>query len=164
MSRTSDLIDHICKILFAAEWRRIAQAQQKMISRCEEAYQYPLDGFHYLGRFYRKEGLRGKLKQPVLHLDLQPEMDTLIKDAATVAADAQSIRQVLYQLIDRCTLSQDLRDALPECLRDTLPSDVKCLARTREPAFNFADLPRARRAFEKTFPKIQFYATARLLY
>lgn len=157
------LIDAIIQTLFSAEERRLTKAIDEMCRSNTEAYKEQLDGFHYQGRFFRPEGLKGHLKRKVLHLSLHPQMDLHLRDEASIQADQQAIRQTLFQLLDPCKSDQDVRDTLPNCLTDTL-GKVAQLQRMAEPAFTIADNPRAMKQYLKVLPKLEMYSAARLLY
>lgn len=158
------VIDHIIQLLFAAEDRRLTAAIDQMCRDNNEAYAPErFDGFHYQGRFYRPDGLRGNLKRKVLHLSLHPKMDLHLKDEAAVRLDEQMIRQTLFQLLDPCRSEQDMRDALPNCLSDTL-GEIGRLPRQSAEAFTILDNPRAMKQYNKVRPKLELYSAARLLY
>lgn len=157
------IIDHICKVLFTAERRRLQKVIDGFFRSNQEAYGERFDGFHYMGRYYRPAGLVGQLKRKILHFSLHPQMDAHLKDEATIDEHEQQIRQTLFKLLDPCRSEQDIRDALPNCLTDTLGSSAK-LPRVQEEAFTIRGDERAMRQYEKCLPTIELYSAARLLY
>ena len=157
------VIDHIIKTLFTAEHRRLQATIDKLLVDNKEAYDEPLDGFHYQGVFYRPEGLKGNLRRKVLHQSLHSRMDMHLKDEAAIKLDEQLIRQTLFQLLDPCQSEQDMRDTLPNCLTDTLGPRGNT-PREREPAFTIKNNPRAMKQYNKILPKLELYSAARLLY
>lgn len=157
------IIDRIIDVLFVAEHRRLAKFITAMVDMNQEAHGRLLDGFHYEGIHYRREGLKGALTKAVLHPSLEPQMDAHLLDRATVKNDEQQIRQTLFKLLDPCRSEQDIRDTLPNCLTDTL-GDTARLARRNEPAFTIRDDARALRQYHKVLPRIELYSAARLLY
>jgi hypothetical protein len=157
------VIDHIVDVLFAAEHRRLAHAVDDLCKANNEAYGEHFDGFHYQGQFYRPQGLKGQLKRKVLHLSLHPRMDLHLQDEASVKLDEQMIRQTLFQLLDPCRSEQDMRDALPNCLTDTLGESAKLL-RQNDEAFTIRDNERAMKQYKRVLPKLELYSAARLLY
>jgi hypothetical protein len=158
------VIDHIISVLFAAEERRLTKAVNELCNANREAYNgEQLHGFHYQGRWYRYEDVSGALNRKVLHLSLFSRMDRHLADEAAVNMDKQMIRQTLFQLLDPCTSEQDMRDALPNCLSDTL-GEIGRLPRKNEEAFTIRNNPRAVKQYEKIKPKLELYSAARLLY
>ena len=157
------VIDHIIDVLFVAERRRLANAVDAMCQANNEAYGKHFDGFHYQGRFYRPQGVKGQLNRIVLHLSLHPKMDLHLKDEAAIDRDEQLIRQVLFMLLDPCRTEQDIRDALPNCLTDTLGESAR-LMRQNDPAFTISDNVRAMKQYNRVLPKLEMYSAARLLY
>lgn len=157
------IIDHIVDVLFTAEHRRLTAFIDDLCRENQEAHGESLDGFHYLGRFYRRQGLNGQLKRKVLHFSLFPKMDAHLEDEAAIKSDELLIRQTLFQLLDPCRSEQEIRDALPNCLTDTLGESAR-LPRMSEAAFTIRDNPRAVKQYERVLPKLELYSAARLLY
>ena len=157
------VIDHIIETLFAAERRRLTGAVNDLCTANREAYGEPLEGFHYQGQWYRYDGVTGKLRRKVLHFTLFDRMDAFLKDKAAIDLDEQMIRQTLFQLLDPCQSEQDMRDALPNCLTDTL-GDAARLPRQSAEAFTILDNPRAMKQYKRILPKLEIYSAARLLY
>lgn len=164
------IINQIIKTLFASEDRRLSSWIDRMCRRNREAYRdtlpnaNQLQGFIFNGVFYRPSDVQGPISgRKALHASLWSEMETLEKDKKIVATERDFVRQTLYALLDPCSTDQDIRDALPECLVDTLPQ-LKRLERTRQPAFTIEGNARAVRQYEKMLPKIEVYAAARMIY
>jgi hypothetical protein len=164
------IVNQIIKVLFASEDRRLTSWIDRMCRRNKEAYRgelpnaAQLQGFIFNGVFYRPSDVTGPISgRKALHASLWSEMETLEKDKKIVDTERDFVRQTLYALMDPCSTDQDFRDALPECLIDTLPQ-LKRLSRTREPAFTIEGNARAIRQYEKMLPKIEVYAAARMIY
>lgn len=158
------LIDHIISCLFSSEKRRLENFIATMIDTNQEASGTRLDGFHYQGTFYRREGLRGQLVRKVLHLSLHRQMDDHLADAAKITSDEQEIRQTLFKLMNPCVTINEIRDTLPNCLTNTLPDWASRLDRVQEEAWSIQSDARAVRQYNKVLPKIELYSAARLLY
>jgi len=78
-------------------------------------------------------------------------------------ADKERIRQALTLVLRDCRSFQDMRDALPNALKDFIPGSNR-LERTRPEAYTLEDNPRAHAQYMKLREKIEFYIAARLLY
>jgi hypothetical protein len=165
LANTHEVIKRIMSGLFSAEERRLASAKERILISNKEFYRdKPHDGFMYLGMPYDIQGLpRGPRVRVSLHRKLHDEMDTLLKDQQQVEMDHKIIGQLLGSLLLPCSSLQDIRDALPNCVVDTL-DELKALSRTRPVAFTIQDNERLTRQFEKILPRIEFYSTTRLLY
>lgn len=170
-SATYPIITHIIATIFAPEDRRLAGWIDRMCKANKEAYRPELgpiagqlQGFIFNGVFYRPSDVTGPISgRKALHMSLWGEMETLEKDKKFVDTDKQFVQQTLYSLLDPCQTEQDIRDALPECLINTLPTTSR-LPRTREPAFTIEGNDRAMRQYLKILPKIEVYAAARMIY
>lgn len=163
MDNSHQWITYINKALFEAEERRLAEIITGIHRSNQEASAKRSDGFLYLGKPYKpKNGPRGG-QYITLHLSIWPEMDAYLKDAKTIADDKQAITQLLGRLLENCFCEQDIRDAVPETIIDTLPREYQIMERRRNCDF-FLKNPRDFRLYDRVLPKIQFYSAARLIY
>ena len=99
------------------------------------------------------------------HLDpaLYDRMDLYLKDRDIIAFDLGQCKQILFNLLDPCESFQDMRDALPNCLSETLP-ELKTLDRVKPEAWTIKDDPRAMRLYEKLLPKLELYSVSKLFF
>jgi hypothetical protein len=123
------------------------------------------DGFRHMGLVHthltgaaRSRGNYGKLQS-----ELVPQMDALAVERKIMTDDRDRISQALFLVLRGCQSAQDVRDALPNSLKDLMPQ-LKGLERTRPEAFTLADNPRSYTQYMKLREKIDFYVAARLLY
>ena len=156
------IISNIIQVLFSAEERRFQKEIDRLHDQNLEVSRANLDGFMFQGRFYRhSNSAAGTGHRRTLHLDLWPNMQAHLRDREKVELDKQQIKQVLFRLIDPCSCLQHIRDAIPDCIADTLPESIRSLDRMGNPDFKtLRDL----RQYNQTLPKIEFYSAARLLY
>lgn len=181
-SSPRQLIDAILSTLLTNEENRLTRWLDEIVQSNSEAYHEIRHGFLYEGDAYRPSDFVGakaiqmrmpfgRIKQVlpqtvplrIIHPDLEPTIQAYRKDRAMIDDDRQLMSQTLFRLIDPCSTQQDIRDALPDCLTDTLGSAAK-LPRRNEPAFTIADDPRAMKQYLKALPKLQSYSAARLLF
>lgn len=160
-----EIIKRITTSLFEPEQRRLTAAKDLLVKRNAEFYRdKPHDGFTYQGKPYDYEHLgRGTRTRVSLHFELIDQMDEFLKDQEQVWGDRYYISQILHNILAPCQDLQDIRDALPNCLVDTL-EELRSYNRTRPEAYTIQADKRAVRQYQKVLPRIEFYATARLLY
>lgn len=162
MQNSHQWITAILDTLFGAEARRLQKSVDALHDQNQEACRESLDGFMFQGKFYRHSAsAAGGGKRKTLHLSLWPAMQAHLADEAQVELDKQKIRQVLFRLIEPCHCLQHVRDAIPDCIADTLPPEISSLDRMGGP--NFQTL-RDLRQYNAVLPRIEFYSAARLLY
>ena len=165
VQKMHEIIDQIIKTLFEPEQRRIQSWTDRLCKQNQE-YHPQCQMFFWQGHFFRQSNIRGmipKEKRKPLHSSLCDEADMLIKDRTIVEDDKAFVRQAIFRLLEPCQDTQDIRDALPECLVDIVRWQTS-MVRTREAAFTIQNDPRALRDFEKMLPKIEVYTTARMIY
>lgn len=150
--------------LFEAEEKHLQDRELDMVSRNIALGGTP-DGFRHMGKIYshltgrsRVMGQYGPLKPALVR-----EMSSISTDRIVLDADKDRIKQALNLVLKDTVTLQDMRDALPNCLKDVVP-ELKDLERTRSEAFTLADNPRAYNQYNKIKDKIDYYAAARLLY
>ena len=164
---THQVLKHIESRLFAAEFRRLEAEKDRIVQRNKELNRdHPHDGMTYKGEFFAPSNLiqgGGARKTRSLHQQLVSEMEAFLADRAQVTEDQRFIRQILGVILKPCNSDQDIRDALPNCLTDTMDS-LKGLRRTRDEAYTLEGNERLQRQYQQILPRIEFYATARLLY
>lgn len=164
------LAEYFTGYLFQAEVRRLGAWKDKLIKLNNEAKNKQLAGFLYKGKWYQTSGLpNGRYEKVPLTFTLGPEMEKYLADENHIKLERQVIGQLLSRLLSPCTTYQDMRDALPDCLAECVPS-IRQLSRTREEAWPLRDVieaasyERSLRQYEKLKPKIEMYAATRLIY
>lgn len=165
--RIDELITEIQNYLFVAEYRRLDRWVSSLIRDNQEAYGDPgLQGFVHEGVVYKPSDLQlgtSLIKRRGLHPSLNDPMAAYLRDLKVLNDDKAYIRQSLFRILDGCTSNQEVRDALPNCLADSLEC-IKGLSRQGEEAFTIRDDERAIRQYQKVLPRIELYVTTRMLY
>jgi hypothetical protein len=123
------------------------------------------DGFRHMGqictRLVGPSRQRGTFDR--LNSSLAAEMGCIQTARHKLDHEKARIKQALILVLRDTHSFQDMRDALPNCLRDLVPV-LKRLERTREEAYTLLDNPRAFSQYMSLREKIEFYVAARLLY
>ncbi len=165
--KTHETISEMLSTVFLPEYRRLGNWIDRLCTQNREAYNDPeLLGFIYDGKVYKPvatEEANHMIKRRGLHGTLAENMEAYLKDLSVLMEDKAFISQSLFKLLDPCENDQDVRDALPNCLADTLPR-LQGIARGRPEAWTIVDNERAMRQYKKILPRIEMYASARLLY
>lgn len=166
LDNAHDIIKRVMINLFSAEERRLEAGVQTLIAANAEFFpQKPHDGFTYNGKPYDLAGLPkgGKRTRVSLHQNMVEQMEAHLQDHEKVWTERYFISQMLFQLLKGCNDLQDIRDALPNCITDTL-EELKGLTRRKIPAYTLKPDPRLYRQYEKLLPRIEFYATMKMFY
>lgn len=160
-----EIIKRIMSNLFSAEERRLKEVLNGLVELNKSRYpDRPHDGFTFQGKPYDPSNLiAGRRVRVPLHVSLAPRMEQFLADHEQVWSDRHYISQLLFILLVPCTNLQDIRDALPNCISDTLP-ELKTYQRSRPEAYTIRDNIRSFRQYTKVVPRIEFYSTARLMY
>lgn len=169
MLNTHSYITPILSSLFQAEHRRLDGTIKRLHLANKTAWGGKEgNGFIHQGEFYVPSGTpaAGRKFLPI-HCDMLGEADEFVADKQKIGNDSQVISQLLFKLLEPCgicsDLNQDIRDAIPDCITDTLPPEVKALGRIRQPTF-FLNHERDLRLYNQVIPTIEFYSIARLIY
>lgn len=157
------IIDHVVKVLFAADSRRLTAWIDRLCDRNQEVTRRPTQGFLYGGELYRRSTIVGDIAErrcidPVLFV----EIDEYLADKKKLERDKQQIRQGMMMVMEPCKTLEEIRDALPECLVDCIP-ELKAIERDKPAAYTLQD-ERSIRQFNKILPLMQIYSTARLVF
>lgn len=162
-----NFIHEMMGVIFHPEYRRLGNWINRLCQQNRELYNDPeLLGFIYEGLAYKPTDIKISDKvmtRRALHVDLHEDMHAYIADLDVLIRDKSFVSQTLFKLLDPCENMDDIRDALPECLVNTLPS-LQGKSRGRPEAYTIEGDPRAKRQYEKILPKIEMYAAGRLLY
>lgn len=150
----------IIEVLFEPEVRRFNNAINMLIDKNSRFVGYS-NSFNYFGENYGRNGQVGRLGSPALVHGLRQEMAVQIELKKQVEQDKGFISQIISRLLDPCEYSQDIRDALPECLVEL--TTLRSIGRLRDPAYTLNSF-RDRHQYKKYLPKIEMYCAVRLLY
>lgn len=158
------LIYFILDKLLKKESNYLDKRQRDLISRNVSLGGSP-DGFKYLGELYSElvGAARTKTNAGPLHADLVQEMESLRKEKAALQLDRNRVGQALAMVLQYCISGQDVRDALPNGLKDFIPH-IANLDRTREEAFTLKGNPRAYQQYMKLREKLQYYIASHLIH
>jgi hypothetical protein len=156
------LIQHILDQLFAAEQRRLQRKIDELHKSNQELHREKLDGFLYMGvPYFPADALAGSRAKKTLHLRLWPDMDEHLADKQKVELDRNLIHQVLFRAIEPCHCIEHVRDAIPDCIADTLPEPLASMERRGGPNwYTERDL----KQWNKAMPLVELYSATRLIY
>jgi hypothetical protein len=159
------VIDDITDTLFAPDKRRIAGWIDRMIGKNEECLgKANIHCFIYNGEFYRQSNVRGHIQfRPALDYSLWDEMDQLLADKKQIEKDRAFVRQALVALLEPCGTIQEVRDALPDCVAETMPQ-LQGIERRASPMWSIVGNVRAQRQIDKIMPKLELYSIARMMF
>ncbi|RRY03842.1 hypothetical protein [Brucella anthropi] len=162
--RLFDNVKSIVGLLFEKEEQQLVRRELEMVSKNAALGGSP-DGFRHLGMIYSHLSGRARTmgQYKSLHPSLVPEMGTISTERKVLDADRAKTTQALSLVLKDAKSFQDMRDALPNCLKDIVP-ELRDYERTRPEAFTLADNPRSYNQYNKLKDKIDYYAAARLLY
>ncbi|RUX60183.1 hypothetical protein [Mesorhizobium sp. M7A.F.Ca.CA.002.12.1.1] len=154
----------ILNLLFEREEEQLTKRALKMVPR-NIALGGSTDGFRHMGVIYSElsGGMRRQGKYLPVHRSLSGEMDAIVAERKAMEYEKDRIRQAFTLVLRGCQTFQDMRDALPNCVKDLIP-ECRHLERTREEAFTLADNPRSYTQYMQLREKIEFYVASRLLY
>lgn len=157
-------VNAIIKALFDREEANITKREQALMTK-HTSLGGSMDGFRYRGVIYtmltgagRQRGTFTPLKS-----ELVADMDLIRSDRDILNEDRDRIRQALFLVLKKAHSYQEIRDALPNCVKDVVPQ-IAGLERTRPEAWTLADNPRSYTQYMKLREKLEFYAVSRLLY
>lgn len=100
-------------------------------------------------------------KKPVHDSLLVPALNFLER-RKQLDKDQRMLSQGLLSLLKPCKTLQDVRDALPNTLKQYLP-EIQSLPRTREEAWTMQSCPMLKRQWNKTEDLITLYLASRML-
>ncbi|MNO13141.1 hypothetical protein D3C76_27670 [compost metagenome] len=158
-------LDALVKKLFAAEERRLDKIVETLDQRNREIGGHRPQGFLLQGKLYRPSNatLIAIVGIKPLAYELSDDGNKFLKDRNQIDQDRQSIKQILYKLVEPCQNAQEIRDTLPECLVSLVPELSKMERRFATGFFAPKD-DRFVRQYEAILPKIEMYSVSCLLY
>lgn len=159
----------ILDALFVAEERRLGKVIDSLDRQNRELQPAANFGFRYEGEAYVPAGApKSRSPRPNLHLSLEPQILAFQRDQARCREDRKLIGQMLFTLLHQCNDDQERRDALPDCLVQFAPAEIKKLPRRFE---HEAMLTRVlnlaahhRRQYAEILPRIQMYTAGQFIY
>ena len=156
-----DVGDTILRQLFEPEQRQFERQVDRLVDDNDALVGKLTEGFNYLGVNYGRNGRLGFMNSVTLDARLASRMQVLIQFRKQMECEKQLITQMVFKLITPCRTTQEMRDALPECLATMLSEK---LPRTRDPAWVLVENERDMRQYRKILPKIETYSTMKYLY
>lgn len=103
------------------------------------------------------------LPVPSLDRTLIPAMVQHMAYRRQVELDYEILTQLLHKLLRPCESSQDIRNALPDCMAALNPG-LSSLPRTADEAWTLKDNPRDLRQYQKYLTKIEMYCALKYIY
>lgn len=162
------LVQTLTKEIFKAEDRRLQKEALGFVTK-NAKLGGPRDGFFFQGVLFSDldPRVRAKGDKGNLHASLVPSIETHSLDRKTIEFDKMRVSQALTVILRDCRTPQDVFDAVPNALHETLrqvmPGSAQ-LTRTRQEAWTVLDNPRAFQQYQKLRDKLEFYNIAKLLY
>ncbi|MEQ1950903.1 hypothetical protein [Mesorhizobium sp. CN2-181] len=150
--------------LFEVEERQLSKRRTKLIDKNTAAGGNPA-GFYFNGEIFAESPISPGLRRSLKPLDpsLLMEAGSIVADRKVINFDKGRVNQLLTMLLKDCHSTQDVRDALPNCMVEFLPGGSN-LPRTRPEAFTLADNPLSYKQYMQSREKMDYYVAARLLY
>jgi hypothetical protein len=162
--RTLKIVDRLTTSIFSHEIARLTRREIELV-RENARMGGAADGFFYRGILYSDldPAVRAQGEKGNLNANLHLAMDDHLRDKGVVEFDRHRVRQALTLILQDTRSDQDVRDALPNALKDALP-ELQGLSRTRPEAYTVQGNPRAERQYQKLREKLEFYNAAKLIY
>ena len=162
LSVRAQLTEGIISGLFQPDSDRLQRRLSRTLT--EVSGTVPNTAFHYKGKTYFVDGNTAIRGAQVVDVPptLVPQLEAYLQDRAQVEKDRDIIRQLVAALLQECENSQDIRDALPDCI---VPANImQERERSRPVGYPFDSNPRLKRQLDKYHDTIFQYAAAKLLY
>lgn len=159
-----ELLKVIITKTFEHEEKRLRQREIQLVN---ENHQLggSSDGFRHMGKIFTN--LEQRLISKGRFTSVQPSMahavDLYLEDYNLIGYDKIRVNQAIMLVLKDTRATQDIRDALPECLVDVLPWGKDC-PRTRPEAYTLVDNPRSYNQYLQLREKIEFYLASKMLY
>lgn len=122
-------------------------------------------GFLFGGNFhslYDKTTQAKAVKRP-LHPSLNEQGHDFLQEMRKLGNDIARLKSGLSLLLRPCENWQDVRDALPDVVRDEL-QEIRDLRRTRKEGWTLEAFPLQRMQFQTTIDLLTYHIANRLLY
>lgn len=162
--QVSTLIPEIIKHVFGAEREQLRKQELELINENNKALAVFRNGFRFNGHLFTQ--LEGKYIRDGEYSHIHPVMrdraQAYLDETKQLNFDVERTTQALAVLLRDCKTHQDIRDALPDSLKDCLPG-ITDLPRTRDEAFTLHNNPRLSRQYKKARERIDFYIATKNL-
>ena len=162
LSVRAQLSEGIISGLFQPDFNRLQRRLSRALTEVNGSVTNT--AFHYMGKTYFVDGNTAVRGAHVVDVPstIVPQLESYLQDKAQVEKDRDVIRQLVAALLQECEDSQDIRDALPDCI---VPTNIlQERERTRPVGYPFDSNPRLKRQLDKYHDVIFQYAAAKLLY
>lgn len=160
----ADVIDSITHELTYRERDQIKSSMDEVINE-NHAKGGHEHGFFFRGEQYMRTGFvknKGAPSLPQLDPSLIDMAESYFKDQDKLSKDTLRIRHALALLIGKCIDPQEIRDALPDMMKD-VHSDIAHLKRTRPEAWTLKKSPMKLHQYKIVEPTLQLYYAHRIL-
>ncbi len=159
-----ELIRFLTDKLAAKDYTRLNGVLQNLIEE-NQALGGPNVGFLFHGEFHSNLPIRQRAAAPKqhIHASLMPAASQYVLEKRQLATDLKRIGHGLSIVLMPCKTTQDVRDALPDLVKDMVP-DLKDLSRTRPEAFTIAGETFKMVDYKVTEDLIAFYVANQILY
>lgn len=157
-------ISHVSVNLTAPRKRMLEGELIDLIER-NHALGKPDHGFLLGGQFHTDlQGTQARgISKEQIHDSLRDEGMTYLAALTSLSNDYKRIGQALSLLLGPSTSDQDLRDALPDMLKDTLPPSSRNLPRLKEPLWSLRNSVMQMNQYKVIEPLLFQYYTHRIL-
>ena len=172
MNNAHQWIDVIVDSLFKAENRRLDRMITELTRRNNNLKKVTAPGFTHMGRKHIPNDMAhqyaanrmANVHLPLLHFELIAEVSKLQVDLDQLQNDETAIRQILWKLLRDRNTYQEIRDALPDCISNTIKELQPYDRMINDPRHFLEHDPRALKMYDKILPKIEMYSVAGMLY
>lgn len=158
------IITALIDTLVAQDRDRIKRTLSRLVERNHAAGNSPI-GFLFAGNFHSvyDKVTQGKAPKKALDPGLNQEGLDYVAALKELELNEQRLKSGLSLLLRPCKDWQDVRDALPDVVRDEL-AEIRSLPRTRPEGWTLEAFPLQHMQFEMTSNLLAYYIANRMLY
>lgn len=159
------VVKQIIDEVFSHEKKRLNEIKNNLI---EENYALTGSrlGFLHQGVFHTRAD--PKKIPPIYRLTIDPSLSdratVYVEDSSEINRDVVRIWRILLSQMRPLKTIQDVRDALPEIVREFCPEEISNLSRTRPEGWHVAGQQFPTLTYEDAVNMIRFYLTNKVLY
>lgn len=173
MNNSHAWLDMIIQALMGPEKRRLDRRITELTRQNNALKRINAPGFMFQGVRFIPEDRRQEFSinryqnkhLPPVAFELMSEVSSLCLDKDLVEIDEGQLRQLFFKMIRDVNTLQELRDALPDCVANLMPTDVKTLSRQQDdPTYKIQNDPRALKQYTQLLTKIEMYSVSSMLY
>ena len=160
----SPIIPALIEQLIKEDRVRLGQQLSQLIEANTALSGSPI-GFMFAGEFHSlyDKSVQAKAAKKPLHPSLMNQGNDYITELKRLKNDCIRMQSGLSLLLRPCESWQDVRDALPDAVKDELP-EIRSLPRTRPEGWTLEAFPLQRHQIQITIDLMLFYIANRLLY